>query len=513
MDVGAYLEQNQLESHLSEVVAECVENEMPQPLGFMTEQLKIVVGQAAIDFDYRALQSGLRSLVAEKPECGPVLMRLSYQDAITYSMAHYPNGGPNAALRFSEFGEGTFAANKGLAAAATELLGPFTERFPRISLADLWAFAANVALEAMGGPTVATRFGRRDAPPQPRSEDEITKADGRLVDESALGIEKKAAYLRRIYSAKGLRDREIVALQGRHTVGECMLDGAAHSDGTWSEAPHAFDNSYFLDLLRKTYEPHGSSSGATVYKCGSSGTVMTAIDIALLGDAALRGWVETYASDSAKFKSEFAAAWTKVQELGYDASQLVMHPMSLTYASACYLPNEWLELPMITRREVNHDTTAYSFGLPRGQSLSLPVCACLLLKAPGKGRGPKGKDDWDGSDAVRPYTPVSDESVLGRFDLLVKRYDGGAVSNYLHNLPVGSRVAFRCVPSAERHCSHARTRCSHPLLLSPPRFRASLPRLASPPRFPASLPRLASPPRFPAWLQAHQVQPQGAVPV
>ena len=103
-----------------------------------------------------------------------------------------------------------------------------------------------------------------------------------------------------------------------------------------------------------------------------------------------------------------------------------------------------MALPLVARREYNHDSTVYTFGLPEGQSLSLPVCACILLKAPGRGRKEGGgKDDFDGSDAVRPYTPMSDNSVLGKFELLVKRYDGGAVSSYLYGLDIGAQVEFK----------------------------------------------------------------------
>lgn len=115
-----------------------------------------------------------------------------------------------------------------------------------------------------------------------------------------------------------------------------------------------------------------------------------------------------------------------------------MSSEALEYASSCFLPTSWMALPLVNRKEYNYDTTVYTFGLPEGKSLELPVCACLLLKAPGKGRKEGGgKDDFDGSDAVRPYTPTSSNEMLGAFELMVKRYDGGAVSQYLFGLKPG----------------------------------------------------------------------------
>jgi cytochrome-b5 reductase len=115
----------------------------------------------------------------------------------------------------------------------------------------------------------------------------------------------------------------------------------------------------------------------------------------------------------------------------------------LEYASTCFLPTTFVDVPLIEKREYNHDSTIYTFGLPEGKSLELPVCACILLKAPGRGRGQGGKDDWDGSDAIRPYTPMSDNSMYGKFELLVKRYDGGAVSQWLYGLEMGAMVGFK----------------------------------------------------------------------
>ena len=119
-------------------------------------------------------------------------------------------------------------------------------------------------------------------------------------------------------------------------------------------------------------------------------------------------------------------------------------PPPLEYASACSIPTTWLDFPLIAKADHTHDSTLYTFGLPATQSLNLPACACILMRAVGRGRvDGGGKDDWDGSDAVRPYTPVSSNSVLGSFDLCVKRYQGGAASEWLHELPIGKTVGFK----------------------------------------------------------------------
>ena len=121
-----------------------------------------------------------------------------------------------------------------------------------------------------------------------------------------------------------------------------------------------------------------------------------------------------------------------------------MSDAPLEYASTCIIPTTFTDFKLIGKKDYNYDSQVYSFEIPGGKPLGLPVCACILLKAPGRGRKDGGgKDDFDGSDAVRPYTPFSPPEQAGSFDLLVKRYDGGAVSTWLHELPVGSMVGFK----------------------------------------------------------------------
>jgi hypothetical protein len=123
-----------------------------------------------------------------------------------------------------------------------------------------------------------------------------------------------------------------------------------------------------------------------------------------------------------------------------------------SFASSCVIPTTWTPCKLLAVTPYNHDTSIFEFEVPG--SLGLPTCGCLLLKAPGK------EHAWipGNGDAVRPYTPVSPESMQGKFQLLIKRYrewggppptekDGwalhhsykpaGAVSNYLHELVPG----------------------------------------------------------------------------
>ena len=118
---------------------------------------------------------------------------------------------------------------------------------------------------------------------------------------------------------------------------------------------------------------------------------MLPTDHALVRDAKLRMHAEKYAVDRPAFFRDFAAAWSTLQELGCDG--LVPHPASLTYASACVLPCEWVDLRLITRREHTHDTTIYGFALPKQQPLGLPVCGSVQVKAPRWGPHRRAKDE------------------------------------------------------------------------------------------------------------------------
>lgn len=266
----------------------------------------------AADLTLQGLIDELTELVSTK-NCGPILVRLSWHDAGVYSMGALTGGCPNAAMRFTDAGEGTFGANAGLPDVALGLLQPITEKYANsgfISNADLWALAANVAIKVMGGPDIPTRFGRVDATDSSAS---VESQAGRLPDG-----DKGVDHLRDIFCPKGFDDKDIVALSGAHTVGRCHVDRSGF-DGPWTENPLQFDNSYFRDLLTKTYEPETTEKGCPQHRNKDVKTMMLISDLALLEDPAFKEHVDRYAADQDAFFADFTSAWTRLQELGCES--------------------------------------------------------------------------------------------------------------------------------------------------------------------------------------------------
>ena len=120
------------------------------------------------------------------------------------------------------------------------------------------------------------------------------------------------------------------------------------------------------------------------------------------------------------------------------------------YASSCCIPTTWSTYPLLNVQRYNHDTSIFEFGLQAGQSLNLPVCACIMMA---------NEPATDEPEEIRPYTSISDNSMLGKFQILIKRYPAwgspdfvynykppGKMSNYVHNLSIGDVVRFKHMP-------------------------------------------------------------------
>lgn len=109
----------------------------------------------------------------------------------------------------------------------------------------------------------------------------------------------------------------------------------------------------------------------------------------------------------------------------------------LEYASdpPCFFPTTFYEVVVKAVRHETWNSKVISFHLPDGDALVLPVSSAILMNAPGQGK--------EGKDVAKPYNPISSNSVMGYFELLVKTYPGGAASGFAGNLKPGDKVAFK----------------------------------------------------------------------
>src|SRR5437899_5900303 len=76
-----------------------------------------------------------------------------------------------------------------------------------------------------------------------------------------------------------------------------------------------------------------------------------------------------------------------------------------------------------------HDTKTFRFALPENATLDMLPGDHHYVHATINGKAVK-----------RPYTPSSLPGTVGHFDLMIKRYETGVVSNYVHERKVGDPV-------------------------------------------------------------------------
>jgi len=97
------------------------------------------------------------------------------------------------------------------------------------------------------------------------------------------------------------------------------------------------------------------------------------------------------------------------------------------------LKMEYQPFVLAEKTNVSHNTIMFRFKLPSAkQRLGLPVGKHVLLKF------------QEEKEAVsRPYTPVSSDDNIGYFDLVIKVYPSGKMSQHLAKLEVGGTIDVR----------------------------------------------------------------------
>lgn len=262
---------------------------------------------------------------------GPLLIRLAWHSSGTFCKHTGTGGSSGATMRFDpEIGWG---ANAGLK-YAQELLEPIKRKFPQVSYADLWVFAACVAVEEMAGPKVPFTPGRKDFTPglTAARKDKAsgggcplwkgpTHKDGRLPSADMGSPDKTAAHLRYIFNRMGFDDREIVALSGAHGLGACHVDRSGFW-GPWTRAPTTVSNEYYRELLENTWTVKTTHkgkpwTGPVQFEDPTGDLMMLPSDMVLVQDKAFRKHVEFYAKNDEAFAQDFAQALGKLFDLGH----------------------------------------------------------------------------------------------------------------------------------------------------------------------------------------------------
>jgi len=270
---------------------------------------------AALPPQFGELETEIRDLLAEDADWGAGIVRLAWHASGTYDRISKTGGSQRGTIRFQE--ELAQGANVGLD-AVVERLQELKDNHPDISYGDFYTFAGARAIEILGGPKIPWRSGRVDA-----IDPAEMSPDGRLPTPDVGGPPQNAAALRQVFGRMGFKDQEIVALSGAHAIGRCRPSMTGYI-GPWTFTPRQFSNQYFVNLVEQTWIENEIHEGLLQYRAAGknnatqyeSNIMMLPSDIALIEDPAFRKVVEEYARDEKRFFKDFAAAFSRLLELG-----------------------------------------------------------------------------------------------------------------------------------------------------------------------------------------------------
>jgi cytochrome-b5 reductase len=96
-------------------------------------------------------------------------------------------------------------------------------------------------------------------------------------------------------------------------------------------------------------------------------------------------------------------------------------------------PNEYKKFMLREKQIINHNTRLFRFNLNHPEDVvGLPIGQHMSVKA-----------EVDGKEIYRPYTPVSSDDEKGYFDLIIKVYEKGQMSQYIDHMKPGDFLQVR----------------------------------------------------------------------
>jgi cytochrome-b5 reductase len=105
-------------------------------------------------------------------------------------------------------------------------------------------------------------------------------------------------------------------------------------------------------------------------------------------------------------------------------------------------PERFLDLKLKSIEPYNHNTSRFTFELPNGDAALSPITSLVIVSASeGSQNAPVDKK---GNLAMRAYTPISSPDQEGELVLLIKKYENGVISKYVHErLKPGDTLAIK----------------------------------------------------------------------
>lgn len=104
-------------------------------------------------------------------------------------------------------------------------------------------------------------------------------------------------------------------------------------------------------------------------------------------------------------------------------------------------PDNFVDFKLKKVEPYNHNTAKYIFELPNNDASLLPIASCVIVKSASD--APEQFLDAKGKPVIRPYTPISPSDLEGELTFLIKRYEEGRMSQYIHALKVGDKLAIK----------------------------------------------------------------------
>ncbi|XP_011046470.1 PREDICTED: NADH--cytochrome b5 reductase 1-like isoform X2 [Populus euphratica] len=100
----------------------------------------------------------------------------------------------------------------------------------------------------------------------------------------------------------------------------------------------------------------------------------------------------------------------------------------------CLDPQKFKEFKLIKKTQISPDTARFRFSLPTPKSvLGLPAVSYVLCRA----------KDREGQEIIRSYTPITLDSQVGYFELVIKMYPEGKMSQHFREMREGDYLAVK----------------------------------------------------------------------